>query len=137
MLSIAMDESSWCSTQQYPDTVTCRRMVALGDMIADPKPTALWWTWKAKFFNPELSNRQIAEVLGIDDHTVARNLANIRLTVDCFLPKSVDDEWQELMADMASTDDRQQKAVDTASPTSPTKPCAPKKHQPQPSPNGG
>lgn len=82
---ISQDDADWRDMRNYPSTQTCRRMIALGDVIA--KNPVAWETIKLAARHPDWSYRKIGVELNLDHKTVARYLEDIRIPVECFFIK--------------------------------------------------
>lgn len=70
-----------------PSILDPRRIVALGDRCAENPD---WWrTNRLRFFCPELSNNEIAELLGLSRHQVRNYVKAVGIPDDCYdnIPK--------------------------------------------------
>lgn len=93
---VLSDKSTWVNTDNYPNTQTCRRFVALVDYIAQNDKTSPWWTWRTMIFHPDWSMQKVGDFLGISAATVSRHLSSIPIPQDCFMSKAEREEaeWQ-------------------------------------------
>lgn len=65
-----------------PSILDPRRLIAFGDMCAD-KPD--WWrSNRNHIFCPELTNREIADLLGLRPHQVRDYIKAVEIPADCY-----------------------------------------------------
>ena len=65
-----------------PSILDPRRLICLGDMAAD-RPE--WWkSNRIHFFDPELTHKQIAAVLGLNPHQVRDAIHAVEIPTDCY-----------------------------------------------------